>query len=63
MVFNMDVLAGMAWLVHEVPLSVLEKMIPDEAAWAGMASPTRRQCVVEAHVRPLKYDMPPGARL
>jgi hypothetical protein len=63
MAFNMVVPGGTAWKVHEAPRSVLEAIIPDGEPSGGVASPTSRQCVAVAHVRPLKYGMPRGAAL
>ena len=63
MAFNMAVPGGRAWLVHDAPLSVLDMIISDVEPSGGVASPTSRQCVVEAHVRAVKYGMPEGAPL
>jgi hypothetical protein len=63
MAFNMVVPGGTAWKVHEAPRSVLEAIIPDGEPSGGVESPTSRQCVAVAHVRPLKYGMPRGAAL
>jgi hypothetical protein len=61
--FKMVVPVGRAWLVHDAPLSVLDTITPDGEPSGGVASPTSRQSVVEAHVRPVKYGMPGGAAL
>ena len=54
MAFNMVVPGGTAWLVQDAPPSALDKMTPDGEPSGGVASPTRKQCVAEAHVRPPK---------
>jgi hypothetical protein len=61
--FNMVVPDGTTWLVHEPPLSELDKITPDGDPSGGVASPTSRQCVVEVHVSPVKYGMPDGVAL